>query len=352
MSDPYSAAMNGQQRYQLEDPSPPQHRRSNSRFDSHNDFYNFLDNNRGPPAMANGGDSQQQQQQQQQPQPQQNYQHRIPQSTTQSRPPVTNSFPDRSRHSWQSGSRSDEHLGDKATGPVNARGPRQNPRPPSLAKPTGSGSRPPPARGGSPTPPVSGGSSPTRAQQLQGGRPLSASATADVDAAAASIQRLKSPSVLDHVLKPLDQKIREYEQLMQREQNEMKRLDEELRILQAQRADADARFTEAKLKHDEYRRQYTDVERAMAGELPISRPATMHTAPNTTQQHSPATTQRRHSVRIDDEYDDVDDMDHDDMSPTFGPRRRINSQQSFSRASLKASAKERFRFSSLFGGNR
>ncbi|KAJ3579038.1 hypothetical protein NPX13_g1526 [Xylaria arbuscula] len=62
--------------------------------------------------------------------------------------------------------------------------------------------------------------------------------------------------------------------------------------------------------------------------------------------------QRPMSARRFGDDDGEDEEDYEDFAaPPFGPGRRINSQQSFSRASQKT-GKERFRFSSLFGGNR
>ncbi|KAI0974685.1 hypothetical protein F4678DRAFT_347807 [Xylaria arbuscula] len=367
--DPYSAAMNSQQSQPpqpqqqrdsprgvtLEDRPQNSHRRNNSHFGSHDDFYAFLDSNRGPSMAANSVSSasgmspppapmppsapQQQQQQQQQ-------QRNLP---SQSRPPVTNIFPERSRLSTgsYSGSRSEELLvADRNAGAKNARQAQRRGGPPT--KPV-SGSR---QRATSPTPPVSGGSSPTHPH---GSRPVSGAG--ERDSTGAPIPRLKSPSVLDCVLQPLDQKIREYDQIMRREQEELKHLDEELRALQERRSEAEKRFDDAKGKHDEYRRQYTDVERAMTGEqaaLPREfqqqqqqpqRPATMH---------GPGPQQRPMSARrFGDELDGEDDEDEDDFaSPPFGPGRRMNSQQSFGRASQKTGGKERFRFSNLFGGSR
>ncbi|KAI0538594.1 hypothetical protein GGR58DRAFT_293206 [Xylaria digitata] len=337
----------------LEDKPINSHRRNNSHFGSHDDFYAFLDNNRGPSMAANlngpssngAGDlgppqapmpPQQQQQQQQRNLP------------SQSRPPVTNIFPDRSRPSSHSGSytgsRSEELLVDRNASAKMARQNQRRGGPPTkpLAKPQ--------QRTSSPTPPMSSSSSPTHPHSS---RPVSS--TNDPENAAASIQRLRTPNVLECVLQPLEQKIREYDQLMRREQEEIKRLDEELRILQARRAEAEDKFNESKAKHDEYRRQYTDVERAMSGELPMSprepqqRPATMQGAVGPGPQQRPMSVRRFGDDVNGDEF--VED-DEEFAIPAFGPGRRINSQQSFSRASQKTGGKERFRFSSLFGGGR
>ncbi|KAI0205979.1 hypothetical protein F4808DRAFT_408509 [Astrocystis sublimbata] len=229
---------------------------------------------------------------------------------------------------------------------------RQNQRrgggPPPAKQPS-TGSR---QRTTSPTPPVSGGSSPSHPHNS---RPVSGQGDREPTG---PVQRLKSPSVLECVLQPLDHKVREYEQHMRREQEEIKRLDDELRVLQARRAEAEGRFDDAKAKHDEYRRQYNDVERAMSGELGMSPPRDMQH-----QQQRPATMQgagpmsqnrpmsaRRYGDDVDGE--DFDEDDEDFAVPPFGPGRRINSQQSFSRASQKTGGKERFRFSSLFGSGR
>ncbi|KAI2634585.1 hypothetical protein GGS21DRAFT_518477 [Xylaria nigripes] len=368
--DSYSVAMNQRQQPQ----SLPQHnsqsprgvtledgpqRRNNGRFDSHDDFYNFLENNRGPsttnPTGAPGpGDKNpqlapiaplQHQQQQQQPQQQQPQQQQRP-LPSQSRPPLTNPNLDRVRPPSFSGSRSEEQLVDKSSGARVARQAVRRGAPPTKQI---SGARP---RVGSPTPPVSGGSSPTHPPY--GTQSMALAGPTDMDSAGAMIPRLKSPSVLDCVLQPLEQKVREYEQHMRREQDEIKRLDEELHMLQVRRSEAEGRFNEVKAKHDEYRRQYNDVERAMTGELTMSppqRPATMHgagpVAPLQQQQPQPPPPQQRYG---DDYHEEFEDDEEDFQAPPFVANRRISSQQSFGRVSQKG--KERFRFSNLFGGNR
>ncbi|KAI1826290.1 hypothetical protein F4861DRAFT_100994 [Xylaria intraflava] len=346
--DSYTAAMNQRpQPQQSSSPHRPQsprgvaledrpqnvHRQNNSRFDSHDDFYDFLDNNRGPSAANPPGSGPNEKSPPQAPvlpQQQQQQQRTLP---SQSRPPLTNSNPDRVRPpSYTGTSRSEELLVDKSSGARIARQAVRRGVPPTRQL---SGPR---QRLGSPTPPVSGGSSPSHPQYAT----QSLSGTAD-DNAVAIIPRLKSPSVLDCVLQPLDQKVREYDQHMRREQDEMKRLDDELHALQARRAEAEARFNEVRAKHDEYRRQYTDVERAMTGELtmsPMQRPATMHGAGPVAQQ------------RFADEYHEEFDDEEDFSAPPFGPGRRISSQQSFGRVSQKTTGKDRFRFSNLFGANR
>ncbi|KAI0799350.1 hypothetical protein GGR55DRAFT_669948 [Xylaria sp. FL0064] len=362
--DPYTAAMNSQQ--SQPPPQPPQqqqqrdsprgvtledrpqnsHRRNNSHFGSHDDFYAFLDSNRGPSMAANSVSSASGMSPPPAPMPPQQQQQRNPPS--QSRPPVTNIFPERSRLSTgsYSGSRSEELLVDRNSGAKVARQNQRRGAPPT--KPM-TGSR---QRTTSPTPPASGGSSPTHPQ---GSRPVSGAG--DRDSNGAAIPRLKTPNVLDCVLQPLDQKIREYDQIMRREQDELRRLDEELRALQERRADAEKRFDDAKGKHDEYRRQYSDVERAMTGELtalprdPQHQQQQQHPQRPVTMQ-GPGPQQRPMSARRfgDDMDGEDDDLDDDFVNPPFGPGRRINSQQSFSRASQKTGGKERFRFSNLFGG--
>lgn len=85
-----------------------------------------------------------------------------------------------------------------------------------------------------------------------------------------SIQRLPTPSVANSVLQPLDAKVAEYGTLMGEAQDEMARLDEEMRGLQERQRLAEQRFLEAKAKHDDYRRQYNDVEKALRGEYPAA----------------------------------------------------------------------------------
>ncbi|KAI1182023.1 hypothetical protein F5B17DRAFT_422449 [Nemania serpens] len=329
----------------LEDIAANSHRRNNSHFDSDDDFYAYLDNNRGP-SMANAGPpSASGRSPPPAPMPPPQPQQRNP--ATQSRPPVTTMFPDRSRpsSSHMGSSRSEEMLGDKNTAAKMARQ-TQRRGVPGPTKPSPG----PRQRTISPTPPVSGGSSPTHSQ-----RPVSVAG--DRELAAGSIQRLKSPSVMDCVLQPLHQKVREYDLHMRREQDEIKALDEELHILQKRRADAEARFNEAKAKHDEYQRQCTDVQRAMSGDLSIS-PRLLHQRP-VTMQGPGAMAQQQHQQqpramsmrRYGDDPDGADfDDDEEFAASSFG--RRVNSQQSFGRASQKTAGKERFRFSNLFGAAR
>ena len=326
----------------LEDRPSNSHGRNNSHFGSHDDFYAFLDSNRGPSMAGTSVSSAGEMSPPPAPMPPQQQQQRnnLP---SQSRPPVTNIFPERSRLSTgsYSGSRSEELLVDRNSG---AKVARQNQRrgAPQSKQPAG-----PRQRTTSPTPPVSGGSSPTHPHSS---RPVSGAGDRDINGA--PVPRLKSPSVLECVLQPLDQKIREYDQIMRREQEEVKRLDEELRALQERRSEAEKRFEDAKAKHDEYRRQYTDVERAMSGELPMSPPREPQPLqrPTTMAGPGPQQQQRPMSARRFGDDDGEDEEDYEDFAaPPFGPGRRINSQQSFSRASQKTG---KFRFSSLFGGNR
>ncbi|CAJ2508861.1 Uu.00g138870.m01.CDS01 [Anthostomella pinea] len=326
------------------DPGHGGHRRNDSsRFDSHDDFYAFLDSNRGPPppGATNPNSGAPMQPPMQAPMPHQSAQNQMQQGqrlppvpqANQSRPPVTNSFPERSRPPSNTGSRSEEMLVDKNPG---AKVARQNGRRTTGNKP--SSAPRPTTRAGSPPGPSqwSGGSSPNQSGN-QHSRPVSSDDAKALDAAA-SIQRLKSPSVMDSVLQPLGQKVHEYEILMHQEQDQMSRLDEEIRALQDRRAEAEVRFIEAKSKHDDYRRQYQDVEQAMRGAAPLQREPTSR----------PQTQQRQIPIHH-EEDDDEDDLE-DDMSPPYNHNRRIHSQQSFGRTSQKGKP-NRFRFS-LFGGDR
>lgn len=352
------------------------------RFDSHDDFYDFLDSNRGPGGFSNPATNanvnavlqqtqplQMAQQQQRYPQPQQQQgggppiNHNMNNSPTAhgSRPPLTNSFPSQgeapppaSRNrapSYSGSSRSEEMLvagdRDRDRGSVDSsRVQRQNGRRGGAGKPI-PGPRPPTSSSGGSSPPRNSASYNPQIQQAQAQSKSSASASdpslavpgnggLNPASAGASIQRLKSPSVLDCVLQPLDAKVREYHEFMQQEQNEMDALDAELRALQERRADAETRFLEAKSKHDDYKRQYLDVERAMRGD-PIPPPTPReHQVPLARQQTRPM------SLQEDDPYDD------DELMPPPSSHRRINSQQSFGRSSHKLKSGGRFRFS-LFG---
>ncbi|KAI6089899.1 hypothetical protein F4821DRAFT_44294 [Hypoxylon rubiginosum] len=344
-------------------------------FNSHDDFYDFLDSNRGPPSAptSSGGHSSSNTipaQQSQMPSQQPRFRGDAGQQpshspTTQSRPPITNSFPSGSGSeqqpqrssrppSYSGSSRSEEMLvaGDRGGESSSGRVQRQNGRRGGGSSKPMSGPRPPTSS--------SGGSSPPRASngypmthphiaqaQAQSSKSASASASdpsLSVPGASlgASIQRLKSPSVLDCVLQPLDAKVGEWAGVMQREQDEMDRLDAELRALQERRADAETRFLEAKGKHDDYRRQYVDVERAMRGEgLPPPTPRDMMPPPQG-HQGQPLSRQPTRPMSLQEDDDDDDD---DFGPPPSSAHRRINSQQSFGRSSQKG----RFRFS-LFGG--
>lgn len=98
-----------------------------------------------------------------------------------------------------------------------------------------------------------------------GGRPISPDSP--LLSPAAHIQRLPTPSITSSVLQPLDAKVTEYGALMAEAQGDMAQLDEELRLLQDRQREAEARFLDAKSKHDDYRRQYHDVERALRGDF-------------------------------------------------------------------------------------
>ncbi|KAI1418593.1 hypothetical protein F5Y13DRAFT_184234 [Hypoxylon sp. FL1857] len=341
------------------------------RFDSHDDFYDFLDNNRGPPGSsghagpapintnANANTTaplqtqplQMSQQQQQRFSQGGNQPNQSP--TTTSRPPLTNSFPpqggggpERSRPpSYSGSSRSEEMLVADRTRD-DGRVQRQNGRRGAPSGKPVSGPRPPTSGSGGSSPPRASAGYPVNHPQIQHAQ-AQAKAAASASASdpslsvpnaslGASIQRLKSPSVLDCVLQPLDAKVREYAGHMEREQDEMDRLDAELRALQERRADAETRFLEAKGKHDDYRRQYLDVERAMRGDpLP---------PPTPREQQVPLARQPTRPMSLQEDDDD----DDDDLAPPPSSHRRINSQQSFGRSSQKMRSGGRFRFS-LFG---
>jgi predicted nucleic acid-binding Zn-ribbon protein len=68
------------------------------------------------------------------------------------------------------------------------------------------------------------------------------------------------------VLQPLDKKVQEYNAQMYEEQHEMAQLDAQMAILQERRREAEKRYIAAKSKHDDYRRQFQGVERALRGE--------------------------------------------------------------------------------------
>ncbi|PVH77277.1 hypothetical protein DL98DRAFT_517388 [Cadophora sp. DSE1049] len=85
-----------------------------------------------------------------------------------------------------------------------------------------------------------------------------------------AIPRLNSPIVMSSVLQPLNGKIQEYNSQMNDAQNLMDQLDAEMATLQERRREAEKQYMAAKTKHDDYRRQYQGVERAMKGEPDVS----------------------------------------------------------------------------------
>ncbi|KAL5314556.1 hypothetical protein ACEPPN_017196 [Leptodophora sp. 'Broadleaf-Isolate-01'] len=102
-----------------------------------------------------------------------------------------------------------------------------------------------------------------------------------------AIPRLNSPSVISSVLKPLNGKIQEYDTQMSDAQDLIDQLDAEMAALQERRREAEKQYIAAKTKHDDYRRQYQGVEKAMRGEPDVSfsrvsvdseRPSTQQTA--------------------------------------------------------------------------
>lgn len=117
-------------------------------------------------------------------------------------------------------------------------------------------------------------SSPKRQQRAESPEPVVSTARAESiqikhAAAGAGIERLESPRVMTSVLLPLDGKVKEYNTRMQNAQAQMTQLDAEIAALMEKKRLAEKRYMEAKTKHDDYRRQYQGVERAMKGEPEI-----------------------------------------------------------------------------------
>ncbi|KAK8076279.1 hypothetical protein PG994_003551 [Apiospora phragmitis] len=396
------AAMQAQAQYNNNTNGRPS---TSSKFDSHDDFYDFLDSNRGgsggggpPPNSNNPNAAAMAMQQGGGGSP--NVQRPIPINGTpdQSRPPVTRgtggaqmrSRPplemlvdkhreqrerDRRQQQLREQQLQQQQQGASPTGPSSAR------------KPIPGGPRSPSSDHNSPWRAGSGAVHTPQQQQQQArptssdsassgdGRPLARTNTAAGAALGNAIQRLKSPSVMDCVLSPLESKVTEYLGFMTQEEDAISRLDTEIALLQSRKAEAEARHAEAKAKHDDYRRQYADVERALRGDAPPM-PGMRHaatattTAPTTT--NGPPTTRElqqqqreqqqagmgrpsvhnpQHDGRhIDDDMDVDDYEDEDDYQQRRPGSRRIMSQQSFGRASQQGK-KSRFRFS-LFGGDK
>ncbi|KAK8108924.1 hypothetical protein PG984_014725 [Apiospora sp. TS-2023a] len=381
-----------------------------SKFDSHDDFYDFLDSNRGgssgggPPPNSNMSTAamQQQAQQQQQQSGSPHSQRPIPiNGPDQSRPPVTRGAGGaqmRSRPpSYGSGSRSEEMLVDKHREqrekerrqqqiPPAGRPPLALERLPQCQRPLARRQRRPPPQ----APPAAQRQQEARPvssdSNSSDGRPLARNNTAAGAAMGAAIQRLKSPSVMDCVLSPLESKVTEYLGFMTSEEDTISRLESEIALLQARKAEAESRHAEFKSKHDDYRRQYADVERALRGDappVPAPLPGMRHAATATSTNGPPTTRELQqqqallnqqqqsqggqaggpamgrpstHNPQHDNRHmdDDMDEDDYDDEDDGYQNRRpesrRIMSQQSFGRSSQQGK-KSRFRFS-LFGGDK
>ncbi|KEY65636.1 hypothetical protein S7711_07885 [Stachybotrys chartarum IBT 7711] len=134
----------------------------------------------------------------------------------------------------------------------------------------------------------------------------------DPSMSGATINRLKSPSIMKSVLQPLELKVHEYEQHMVEEQAQMASLDEEIRNLQERRRQAEERFLEAKAKHDDYERQHQDVSRAMRGEFEVKPPHQHQQHPPHMQQMSMPALDRM------DSYDDRPVSEHSYRKPKKG----------------------------------
>ncbi|RYP50147.1 hypothetical protein DL768_004264 [Monosporascus sp. mg162] len=343
----------------------------NSQFSSHDDFYAFLENNRSdqnihgihgplnPNANTPPQQSQMQPQQKRQSGPGMSPNH----YQGHTRPPVSSR--QRAPSYSAQGSQSEEMLVAKTEAAQKAV--RQNARrpvkPPPASSSSSPSSGPQQSRPSSSSNRPGGGLDSPAAQQQQQQSPKGrlnpsspeALAPPASGAVGASIARLQTPSLMDSVLKPLEQKVREYSELMRQEHDQMTRLDEELRALQERRAEAESRFLEAKSKHDDFRRRHDDVERAMRGEPPLPRepqqPPPQQQLPVREAGHpqsGPPPPQQRYPERPMSFHheDDESDQSEDDVRPAS---RRVQSQQSFGRPpQQKPRARDRFRLS-LFG---
>ena len=329
--------------------------KTNAQFDSHDDFYAFLENNRSalqdPNANAIAGMPSQQPQM-----------HLHQQQQQRQGMPANQQLSGRPRApSYSTGSQSEEMLVAKTDAKKAAAHRQQTGRRPTKA-PVASGGQPRPDSSSKPSEQHSPGKG--RQHSSAGGPPTSQSGLNG-----AAIQRLKTPSLMDSVLHPLDQKVREYGELMRREQEQMDRLDEELRVLHERRAEAEARFLEAKGKHDDFRRRHEDVERAMRGEPPLPRepmptqqqqqqgslvpPPLQHQQrpAGPPQQQAPVQDRfpRPQSMALPPPHDYEDDVSEVSSDEEERPRpgdRRVQSQHSFGKPPPQQ--KRRFRMS-LFG---
>ncbi|RYP63949.1 hypothetical protein DL769_006827 [Monosporascus sp. CRB-8-3] len=342
----------------------------NSQFSSHDDFYAFLENNRSDPNVhgihgpLNSNANTPPQQSQMQPQQKRQSGPGMSPNHYQghTRPPVSNR--QRAPSYSAQGSQSEEMLIAKTEQAQKAvrQTARRPVKPPPASSSSSPSSGPQQSRPSSSNRLGGGPDSPAAQQQQQQspkGRPNPSSSEALAPPASgavgASIARLQTPSLMDSVLKPLEQKVREYSELMRQEHEQMARLDEELRAMQERRAEAESRFLEAKSKHDDFRRRHDDVERAMRGEPPLPRepqqPPQQQQLPMREAGHPPSgppPPQQRYPERpmsFRHEEDESDESE-DDVRPAS---RRVQSQQSFGRPpQQKARARDRFRLS-LFG---
>ncbi|KAK8057403.1 hypothetical protein PG996_011340 [Apiospora saccharicola] len=385
-----------------------------SKFDSHDDFYDFLDSNRGGSGAAAAAAAERK------PPLATAHPHQRPRPEPPARHARRRRCPDAvTAPSYGSGSRSEEMLVDKhreqrekerrqqqireqqlaqqqahqqGASPAGARKPLPGgPRSPSSDSPSANA----PWRGGSGAHPPQAPPAAQRQQEARpvssdsnssDGRPLARNNTAAGAAMGAAIQRLKSPSVMDCVLSPLESKVTEYLGFMTSEEDTISQLESEIALLQARKAEAESRHAEFKSKHDDYRRQYADVERALRGDappVPAPLPGMRHAATATSTNGPPTTRELQqqqallnqqqqaqggqagspamgrpstHNPQHDNRHmdDDMDEDDYDDEDDGYQNRRpesrRIMSQQSFGRSSQQGK-KSRFRFS-LFGGDK
>ncbi|EFX01660.1 hypothetical protein CMQ_8126 [Grosmannia clavigera kw1407] len=150
----------------------------------------------------------------------------------------------------------------------------------------------------------------------------------------ATIERLKTPSVMETVLQPLSRKVQEYNRLVNEAQDEIKRLDDELRLIQTRRDDAHARLLDAQTRYEDWQQQYASVERTLKGELPPL-PPLQHEQPKP--QVAVAAAEQ---LNDDDEYDDDEDLRERPWSASH--------QGSFASTKSKSRVRDRLR-KSIFG---
>lgn len=155
----------------------------------------------------------------------------------------------------------------------------------------------------------------------------------------ATIERLKTPSVMETVLQPLGRKVQEYNRLVNEAQDDIKRLDDELRLIQTRRDEAHARLLDAQTRYEDWQQQYASVERTLKGEVPPV-PQLPQLPLEQPKPQAAAAATAAEQFHDDDEYDDDEDLRERPWSASH--------QGSFASTKSKTRVRDRLR-KSIFG---